>query len=89
MALTKNSYLDKIEIFDTGNGWSTVQCRRADVISEDGTELSRSYHRYVINPTDDWSSETTDVQAVCNIAHTAHRIAAYNERMTQTVPSDA
>lgn len=89
MALTKNSYLDKIEIFDTGKGWSTVQCRRADVILEDDIEVSRSYHRYVINPTDDWSSETTDVQAVCNIAHTADKIAAYNARMTQNVPSDA
>lgn len=89
MALSKNSIVDKVEIFDTGEGWSIVQVRRADIISEDGVEVSRGHHRWAINPTDDWSGESPEVQAVCNIAHTADKIAAYNARMSATPEDDS
>lgn len=81
MSLTKTSILDKIEMFDTGRGWHIVQCRRADIISENGEEISRSYHRYCINPDADWSSEPEQVQAICNVAHTTDEIAAFTAAM--------
>ena len=79
MALTKTTKVDKIEVVDTGN-WKMVQIRTATVITEDGTELSRSFHRHVVAPSDDWSSEDSEVQAICNAVHTTARITAYNNR---------
>ena len=79
MALTKTQKIDKIEVVDTGN-WKMVQIRTATVITEDGTELSRSFHRHVVAPSDDWSSEDSEVQAICNAVRTTARITAYNNR---------
>lgn len=54
MALTKRTFVDKYEILtETGN----VQVREATVIEEDGVELSRTYLRYVVEPTADVSAQ--------------------------------
>ena len=81
MALTKTTENDKIEVV---NKWN-VQVRTATIIKEDGKEISRSFHRHVLNPgvlkggtgTDkddlvetDISGEDADVQAICNAAWT-------------------
>lgn len=79
MALTKTQKVDKIEVVDSGD-WKTVQVRTATVITEDGTELNRSFHRHVIVPSDNWTSEDSEVQAICNAVHTSTRITAYNNR---------
>jgi archaellum component FlaF (FlaF/FlaG flagellin family) len=65
MALTKEVTADKIEVVATENG-SVVQVRTATRIVEDGAVISQSYHRHVINSGDDWSSEPSNVQAICN-----------------------
>lgn len=65
MSLTKEVTADKIEVVVTENG-SVVQVRTKTCIMEDGVELSSSYHRHVINSGDDWSSEPSNVQAICN-----------------------
>ena len=36
------------------------------MISEDGKELSRSFHRHVLNPDSDISGEPQEVQDICN-----------------------
>lgn len=46
MAITKETENDKIEVV---NKWN-IQVRTATVIKEDGTEISRSYHRHVLQP---------------------------------------
>ncbi len=74
MALTKSVVIDKIEIVGE---FKAVQVRTATVVSEDGTELSRSYHRHVISAGDDYSSEDAEVQAVCAAVHTDEVVAAY------------
>jgi len=79
MALTKSNIIDKIEVVDSGD-WKMVQVRTATVITENGTELSRGFHRRVIAPSDDWTSEDSEVQAICNTVHTTARITAYNNR---------
>ena len=65
MSLTKETVADKIEVVVTEDG-SVVQVRTATRIVEDGAVISQSYHRHVINSGDDWSSEPTNVQAICN-----------------------
>jgi hypothetical protein len=74
MALEKTVAADKIEIVGT---YKAVQVRTATVITEDGVELSRSYHRHVIQPGDDYSNEEAEVQAVCAAVHTDEVKAAY------------
>ena len=65
MSLTKETVADKIEVVATEDG-SVVQVRTATRIAEDGAVISQSYHRHVINSGDDWSSEPSNVQAICN-----------------------
>ena len=65
MSLTKTVTADKIEVVATEDG-SVVQVRTATKIVENGEVISSSYHRHVINSGDDWSSEPTNVQTICN-----------------------
>jgi len=74
MALTKTVVEDKIEVIGEHK---SVQVRTATVIKEDGVELSRSFHRHVVTAGDDYSGESTEVQAICAAVHTAEVIAAY------------
>ena len=48
MAITKEIVQDKIEVV---GDFKHIQVRTATVIKEDGVEISRSYHRHVVLPT--------------------------------------
>ena len=77
MALTKTIEIDKIELVTE---YRHIQIRTATIIKEDNVELSRSFHRKVLqcgqldssdNLVDtDISSETTEVQTICNAVWT-------------------
>jgi len=67
MALTEETVQDKIEIV---GDFKHVQVRTATVIKRDGVEISRSFSRHVVAPSDDISGESAEVQAVCNAVHT-------------------
>ena len=77
MALTETQENDKIEVV---NKWN-IQVRTATIIKKDGTEITRSFHRKVLQPgtldasdnlvATDISGEDADVQAICNAAWTA------------------
>ena len=47
MALTESIEYDKIEVV---THYKHVQVRKATVIKKDGTELTRSFERFVLNP---------------------------------------
>jgi len=47
MALTESIEYDKIEVVGT---YKIVQVRKATVIKKDGTELTRSFNRFALNP---------------------------------------
>ena len=74
MAITKKIVEDKIEIV---GDYKTIQVRTATVISEDGVELTRSFHRHVVQCTDDISGQSTEVQAIGNAVWTDELKAAY------------
>ena len=78
MALTKQTVTDKIEIVGP---YSHVQVREAIQVLEDGQVLSQSYNRYVVGPTDDYSSRDAKVQAVCSALFTADVISAYQDHL--------
>ena len=67
MALTKTTEIGKVEVVGE---YKAVQVRTDTVIKEDGTELSRTYHRSVLQPHMDISGENAEVQAVCNAVWT-------------------
>jgi hypothetical protein len=67
MAITKETQIGKIEVIGKHK---FVQVRTDTVVIEDGNELSRQYHRHVLNPDTDISAEHTEVQAVCNAVWT-------------------
>ena len=93
MALTKTTENDKIEVV---NKWN-IQVRAATVIKEDGTELSRSFHRKVLVPgtlddndnlvDTDISGEDADVQAICNAAWTTQVKADFKTFLISIKPS--
>ena len=65
MALTKTIEDDKLEVVGTHKD---LQIRTATIIKEDGTELSRAFHRRVLhcvssvkNADDSWTHTDTDV----------------------------
>jgi len=74
MALTKEVKCDKIEIV---GDYKAVQCRQATIISEDGVELSRSFHRHVLHPDSDISGEPQETQDICNAVWTDEVKAAW------------
>ena len=76
MALTKSTVNDMIEVINRGD-WSLVQVRTATIISEDGTELSKSFHRHVVMPDADLSAEDADVAAICTLVFSDAVKAAY------------
>ena len=78
MALTEETVQDKIEIVGVHKH---VQVRTATIVSEDGVEISRSFHRHVIMAGQDYSNETAEVQAICSALHTPEVIAAYEAHL--------
>jgi hypothetical protein len=76
MALTKTTTNDKIEVINHGT-WSSVQVRTATIISENGEEISRTFHRHVVMPDADLTQEDADVSAICTPVFTAEAQAAY------------
>ena len=87
MALTEVQVEDKIEVV---GDYKTVQVRTATVIKRDGAEISKSFHRHVLEcstKTDDtWadtdiSGESTEVQAICNAVWTDAIKTAYQTAM--------
>ena len=76
--ITKLEEVSKIEIVGQ---FKHVQVKVDTVIVEDGLELSRSSHRYVVSPGDDYSTLPADVQTACAAYHTQEVIDTYQAHM--------
>lgn len=73
MGLQKIVNVDQIEVVENGG----VQVRTATKITDDGVEVSRTFHRHIVVPGQDYSAEDARVRAVCAAVHTPEVIAAY------------
>jgi len=82
MALTKEYEYD----CEVRGPYKTVQVRKATIVKDDGDEISRTYHRHVLQcrtkTGDTWgatdiSGEDASVQAVCNAVWTSAIKSAY------------
>jgi len=83
MALTEEQVEDKIEVV---GDYKAVQVRTATVIKRDGVEISRSFHRHVLQcrtksggtwGDTDISGESAEVQSICNAVWTDSIKTAY------------
>ena len=74
MALSKVITEDKIEIVGE---FKSVQVRTKTAVIEDGVELSSGFHRHVVTAGQDYSNESAEVQAICELMHTDEVIAAF------------
>ena len=71
--LEKVISVDLIEVVESG----VVQVRTKTAIKEDGVEISSKFHRHVVVPGADYSTEDAKVQAIAASIHTAEVVAAY------------
>ena len=72
MALEKNIVVGQIEVGENGS----IGLRTDTVVTDDGTEISRNFHRKVLAPGDDVSGEDAKVQAVAGAVWTDEVVAA-------------
>ena len=73
MALEKVTVVDLIEVAENG----AIQVRTKTAIMEEGLQISSQFHRHVVAPGDDYSTQDARVQAVCAAVHTPAVIVAY------------
>jgi hypothetical protein len=74
MALTEQTKIDRIEILEDGQ----IQVRKARVIYDDGKEISRTFHREVLDPgaqPADMTEKDARVQAVASAVWTPEIVA--------------
>ena len=93
MALTKTTTEDKIEVV---GDFKLVHVRTATIVKEDGTELSRAYHRKVLNPGEldkdnklvdtDLSKESAEVKGICNTVWTTDVKEAWRKDLVANLP---
>jgi hypothetical protein len=71
--IIERSVVDNITILEDGQ----ILVRRADIVERDGVEIARSFHRHVISPGQDVSSEDPRVQDIASVVHTSEVIMAF------------
>jgi len=82
MALTKQRVQDKIEIV---SAFKHIQIRYADQIVEDGSVISQSYWRTVVNCGDFDAADEHNVRAIATAIWTEEIIAAYQASLNTPV----
>ena len=83
MSLTKTTTIDQITVTENG----IVLYREATRIMEDGSELSKTFHRSSLTPGQDLTGIPANVVAICNVAWTADVVAAYQAAQAETAAS--
>jgi hypothetical protein len=76
MALSEATMNDKIEVLHLA-GYPVIQVRSATIISRDDVEISRNFHRHVLTPDADLSTEDKDVVAIAGAVFTKEAKEAY------------
>ena len=76
MSLEKLLVIDKIEVLELGH----IQVRQATKIMEDGKEISKSYHRYVLSPGDSLDGQDEKIQRIAKAVWTPEVVEAYKKK---------
>ena len=93
MAITKTTEITKIEVVGE---YKAVQVATDTIIKEDGTEISRTRHRRMLecctldndkNKVDtDVSGESSEIQGICNTVWTDAVKNAHAEKLKKEIP---
>ena len=74
MTLASSTVIDKVETLQDG----TIQVRQAEIITKDGVEIARNFHRWVRHPGDTAAqSDPAPVPAIASAVWTTEVVAAY------------
>jgi len=82
MALSKQKLQDKIEIV---SAYKHIQIRYADQIVEDGSVISQSYWRTVVNCGDYDAADEHNVRAIADAVWTEEVISAYSSSLAERI----
>lgn len=82
--LKKTSQIDKIEVVANG----VVQVRQCNVIVDDGVVVSKTYHRWIIVPGQDYSDQEKQVKDICAVIHTPEVIDAWTKLTAEQIISE-
>lgn len=79
--LTKQVIVDNITVIENG----CVHVRTRTSFMENGEEQSRTFHRHVITPGDDYAGEADMVRNICAAVHTPEVISAYKDTIANAL----
>jgi len=83
MTLSSRTTIDKTEVLEDGS----IQVRQAEIITKDGVEIARNFHRWVRHPGDtEAQSDPAPVPAIANAVWTTEVISAYQAQQAQAKP---
>jgi hypothetical protein len=88
MSLEKLTISDKVEVLNLAAGYPVIQVRVATIITDDGVEISRNFHRHVLTPDADISQESDEVKRIATAVFTAEAQAAYADYMAAQENND-
>jgi hypothetical protein len=77
--LIKQVVVGMLSILEAGQ----IQVREDSVVYEDGMEISRTYHRTLINPEDDISKQSKLVQDIAALVWTPETIEKYKKQQEE------
>ena len=85
MPLSKRIVVDRIEVLERGQ----IQVRTATVVDEDGAELSRAFHRHVLEPGADLSGQSDRVAAIAACTWTPEVVTAWEAFLAELAAVEA
>ena len=84
MAIIEKKIVDKIEVLEN----NLIQVRTASVIEKDGVELTRTFERKLLVPTDKIDNEDSKVKAIANSIWTPEVIQEYKDFLLKRKESE-
>jgi len=83
MTLASTTVIDKTEVLEDG----TIQVRQAEVITKDGVEITRTFHRWIRVPGDIAAqSDPAPVPAIATAVWTSEVVSAYQAAQAAQKP---
>jgi len=80
MTFSSTTIIDKTEVLEDG----TIQVRQAEIITKDGVEIARNFHRWVRHPGDtEAQSDPAPVPAIASAVWTQEVISAYQAQQAK------
>ena len=80
MTLASTTTIDRTEVLQDGS----IQVRQAEIITKDGVEIARNFHRWVRHPGDtEAQSDPAPVPAIASAVWTQEVISAYQAQQAK------